>query len=235
MNFEGTKNVFEACSIHQQKVVLASTSEVYGKNPKPHFSESDELILGPTSTGRWSYACAKALNEFLAFAYAKEHGLRFVILRYFNTIGPRQLPDYGMVVPRFFKQAFINEPLTIFGDGAQTRSFIHVTDTVEATLRLAAENAAENHIVNVGSHQSIAIRDLAQKIIALTGSSSSIKCINPQQLYDSDFEDMNSRIPHLEKLEKLTGFSSCHTLDQALHDYFLWAHPETQNRRAEDG
>ena len=219
-NFLGTKNVFDACAQHGRKVVFASTSEVYGKSVKPTFLESDDLLLGNTSVGRWGYACAKALDEFLAFAEAKERALRFVILRYFNTIGPRQLPDHGMVVPRLLGQAAGNEPLTVFGDGSASRCFMHVADAVEATRLLAACPGAEQQVVNVGNPEPITILELARRIISLTGSRSTIQHVDPRKIYDADFEDMATRVPDITRLQKLTRFSPRRNLENAIRDCF---------------
>lgn len=217
-NTQGTEHILQACASHRRKVILASTSEVYGRSTKPAFSENDDLILGPTSTGRWAYACTKALDEFMTFAYGKEHNLRFVILRYFNTIGPRQLPHHGMVVPRFMDQALKNEPITVFGDGQQSRCFIHVADAVEATLRAANTALAEGQVINIGNPQPIRILDLAQMVVRLTGSSSTIEQINPRELYDNDFEDMATRIPNISALQKITAFTPTRSLEQTLLD-----------------
>ncbi len=217
-NVLGARNAFEACARHRRKVVLASTSEVYGRNPKAAFSESDDLVLGATSTGRWAYACTKALDEFLAFAHGKEQGLRFVVARYFNTIGPRQLQDYGMVVPRFIAQARRNQPLTVFGDGSQSRCFLHVADAVAATLRLAETAAAEGRIVNVGNPRPVSILDLARLVMRLSGSSSPIRHVDPHNVYDRDFEDMAARAPDITLLKTLTGFTPQRTLEDALRD-----------------
>lgn len=217
-NFLGTKNVFDACARHGRKVLFASTSEVYGKNPNPVFRESDDLLLGNIAVGRWGYACAKALDEFTAFAMAKEAGLRFVILRYFNTIGPRQLPDHGMVVPRLLAQALKNEPLTVFGDGSASRCFLHVADAVEATRLLAGTAAAEQQIVNVGHPEPIRILELARRVIAITGSRSIIQHLDPRQFYDADFEDLAARAPDIARLKELTGFFPKHNLDQTIRD-----------------
>ncbi|MBI4027804.1 MAG: GDP-mannose 4,6-dehydratase [Verrucomicrobia bacterium] len=217
-NVEGTQVVLENCAQHGRKVFLASTSEVYGKSRKAAFAESDELILGPTSVGRWAYACAKALDEFLAFGHAKERGLRFVAVRYFNTVGPRQVPEHGMVVPRFISQALKNEPVTVFGDGTQSRCFIHVHDAVTATRLLANNPDAEGEVVNVGDPRPVAILELARKVLRLTGSSSVVQHVDPKRVYDTDFEDMENRVPDIAKLKRLTGFSPEHSLDQAIQD-----------------
>lgn len=220
-NLQGTEIVSAACARHGRKLVLASTSEVYGRSHKTAFAESDDLLMGSTTVGRWSYACSKAMNEFLLFARAKEQGLKFVILRYFNTIGPRQRPLHGMVVPRFLEQAQSGKPITVFGDGHQSRCFIHVADAVEATLRLASLPAAEGEVINIGSAQSITILDLARKIIMLTRSKSSIQHVSPQEVYDRDFEDMTSRMPDIQKLQKLTGYTPNKSLEDTLRDILI--------------
>ncbi|MFZ4694301.1 MAG: NAD-dependent epimerase/dehydratase family protein [Verrucomicrobiia bacterium] len=214
-NFLGSRNVLEACARHEKKVLLASTSEVYGKGVGTAFSEGSDLTLGAPTTGRWAYACSKAMAEFFAFAQRKEHGLRFVALRYFNAVGPRQLPDHGMVLPRFIRQALDGEPLTVFGDGSQSRCFMHVEDAVEATLRLAEVAGAEGQIVNVGNPMPVTMLDLARRVIRLAGSRSTIAHVDPREVYDADFADMPSRVPDISRLAKLTGFRPQRGVEEA--------------------
>ncbi len=223
-NVLGAQNVLQACARHQKKILLASTSEVYGRNPKSTFAEEDDLVLGPTSTGRWAYAATKALDEFLAFAFAKEQGLRFVVARYFNTIGPRQLPDHGMVVPRLLRQALEGQPLSVYGDGSQSRCFLHVADAVEATLLLAQCPDAEGQVVNVGNPRATTILELAQLILRMTGSASPIHHVDPHSIYDRDFDDMTARVPDISRLRALTGFLPPRTIGDALRDMLAEAH-----------
>ncbi len=214
-NFSGSRNVLEACARHGRKVLLASTSEVYGKAMGEAFNEDSDLMLGAPTTGRWAYACSKALAEFFAFAQKKERGLRFVVVRYFNVVGPRQLPDHGMVLPRFIRQALDGAPLTVFGDGLQSRCFMHAADAVEATLRLAEATGAEGQIVNVGNPEPVTMLDLAKRVIRLVGSRSTIAHVDPREVYDADFADMPSRVPDVSRLEKLTGFRPRRTVEEA--------------------
>jgi len=217
-NIDGTREVFTACAKHRKKVIFASTSEVYGKSSKSSLSETDDVILGPTFVGRWSYACSKALDEFMAYAFAKELGLKFVIVRYFNIVGPRQSAEYGMVLPRLVQQALRKEPLTIFGSGKQSRCFMHVADAVKATIPLASTSTAENEIVNVGNPQPITILELANRVLKITDSPSPIQYLDPQSLYDKDFEDMEARTPDISKLKKIIGFAPQKSLDDAIRD-----------------
>jgi UDP-glucose 4-epimerase len=217
-NTEGTREIFSACAQHHKKVIFASTSEVYGKSLRPTLSESDDVILGQTSIGRWGYACSKVLDEFLAYAYGKEHGLKFVIVRYFNVVGPRQSAEFGMVLPRLVKQAVQNEPLTIFGSGKQSRCFMHVTDAVNATIQLSPISTAEQEVVNVGNPQPITILELANRVLQMTKSKAQIQHLDPQGIYDRDFADMEARTPDISKLKKLVGFSHQYSLDDAIRN-----------------
>lgn len=217
-NVVGTRNVLGACARLGRKVLLASTSEVYGKGVGSAFAEESDLTLGAPTTGRWAYACTKALGEFLAFAHRKEKGLRFVAVRYFNAVGPRQVADHGMVVPRFVRQALRGEALTVFGDGSQSRCFMHAADAVEATLRLADAPAAEGRIVNVGNPTPVTMLDLAKMVIRLSGSSSPILPVDPREVYDTDFADMPSRVPDISRLAKLTGFRPQRGVEEAARE-----------------
>lgn len=218
VNCEGTRQVFSACSKLNKKVIFASTSEVYGKSAKPSLAETDDIVLGPTSIGRWGYACSKALDEFLAFSFAKELGLRFVIIRYFNVVGQRQSEKMGMVLPTFVKQAVSRQPLTIFFDGEQTRCFLHVSDAVDATLKLADLSKAEGQIFNIGNPESISINQLARKTLEITGSDSEILHLNPAEVYDSDFADMQSRVPDISKANEWIKFSPQRNIDVAIRE-----------------
>ena len=186
--------------------LLASTSEVYGKSQKPAFAEEDDLLIGPPQLGRWSYACSKLMDEFLAMAYAKESGLPVIIARLFNTVGPRQIGRYGMVLPRFIAAAKANQPLKVYGDGRQTRCFCFVLDTVEALIRLQDCPSARGEIFNVGSSEEISIGDLAKFVVQTLGSKSSIELVPYDQAYAPGFEDMYRRRPVIDKLHAAIRF-----------------------------
>jgi UDP-glucose 4-epimerase len=205
-NVHGTQNVLDAASKKKKLVFTASTSEVYGKSDKVPFHENADLVLGPTSKGRWSYAASKALDEFLALSFWKEKKLPVIVARFFNTVGPRQTGRYGMVLPNFVRQALTGEPITVYGTGKQSRCFCDVRDCVESVLRLVATNQAIGEVVNVGSTEEVSIEALAQLVKQRTGSKSPIVSVPYDQAYEPGFEDMPRRVPALEKLEKLTGF-----------------------------
>jgi UDP-glucose 4-epimerase len=205
-NVNGTQMVLEAACRKRKLVFAASTSEVYGKNTNVPFHEDADLVLGPTTKGRWSYAASKALDEFLALSYWKEKRLPVVIARLFNTVGPRQTGRYGMVLPNFVRQAVENAPITVYGSGKQSRCFCDVRDAVEALLRLAATDRAIGEVVNVGNDEEVTIEALAQLVKERTGSFSRIEYIPYDQAYEPGFEDMFRRVPSVEKLELLTGF-----------------------------
>lgn len=187
-------------------VLLTSTSEVYGKSQKPAFDEEDDLLIGPPNLGRWSYACSKLMDEFLALAYANEKALPVVIARLFNTVGPRQTGRYGMVLPRFITAARNGKPLTVYGDGTQTRCFCYVGDTVEALIRLQNARGALRQVVNVGSTEEVSIRELAFRVIETIGSTSQVVYQTYDEAYATGFEDMLRRKPVIEKLTRITGF-----------------------------
>jgi UDP-glucose 4-epimerase len=205
-NVNGTQMVLEAACRKRKLVFAASTSEVYGKNTNVPFHEDADLVLGPTTKGRWSYAASKALDEFLALSYWKEKHLPVVIARLFNTVGPRQTGRYGMVLPNFVRQAIDGAPITVYGTGQQSRCFCDVGDAVEALLRLAATDRAVGEVVNVGNDQEITIDDLARLVKQRTGSLSTIEHVPYDQAYEPGFEDMFRRVPCLDKLQQLTGF-----------------------------
>lgn len=222
-NIRGTEMVLEAASKKNKMVILASTSEVYGKNDNIPFKEDDDIVLGTTLKSRWSYACSKAVDEFMALAYYREKGLPVIIVRLFNTIGPRQTGKYGMVVPRFVKQALTGKPLTVYGNGTQTRSFTYVGDVVRALIDLSRTEKAVGEIFNVGSPGEISIINLAKKIIELTGSKSKIEFIPYEKAYAAGFEDITRRVPDISKIKRLIGFIPKIKLDDALKliiDYF---------------
>ena len=205
-NVNGTQMVLEAACRKRKLVFATSTSEVYGKNTNIPFHEDADLVLGPTTKGRWSYAASKALDEFLALSYWKEKRLPVVIARLFNTVGPRQTGRYGMVLPNFVRQALEGTPITVYGTGQQSRCFCDVRDAVEALLRLAATDKAVGEVINVGNDKETTIESLARLVKERTGSSSPIEHIPYDQAYERGFEDMFRRVPCLEKLEQLTGF-----------------------------
>ena len=205
-NVYGTQLVLDAASKKKKLVFTASTSEVYGKSDKVPFHEDADLVLGPTTKGRWSYAASKALDEFLALSYWKEKKQPVVIVRFFNTVGPRQTGRYGMVLPNFVRQALDGSPITVFGTGEQSRCFCDVRDTVEALLRLVGKDRAVGEVVNIGSDEEISIEDLAHLVKQRTDSKSSITHTPYDQAYEPGFEDMQRRVPLLDKFERLTGF-----------------------------
>ena len=218
-NVKGTEIVLElANSLGKKKVVVASTSEIYGKDRpgKKVFKEDDDRVLGPTTISRWSYSCAKAMDEFLSLAYWREKKLPVVIVRFFNTVGPRQSGMYGMVVPRFVKHALLNQPITIYGDGKQTRSFTYVADAVRAITGLANNRKAVGEIFNIGNPNAISIQELAEKIKKLTKSDSPIVHIPYEKAYEKGFEDMRHREPDITKIKDLIGFQPKVDLDEML-------------------
>ena len=205
-NVHGTQNVLDAASKKKKLVFTASTSEVYGKSDKVPFHEDADLVLGPTSKGRWSYAASKALDEFLALSFWKEKKLPVIVARFFYTVGPRQTGRYGMVLPNFVRQALAGEPITVYGTGRQSRCFCDVRDCVDSVLRLVASPQSIGEVVNIGSTEEVSIEALAQLVKQRTGSDSPIVSIPYDQAYEPGFEDMPRRVPALEKLEGLTGF-----------------------------
>lgn len=205
-NVAGTHAVLEAATKKRKLVFLASSSEVYGKNVHVPFDEDADLVLGPTTKGRWSYAASKAVDEFLALAYWKEKNLPVIVGRLFNTVGPRQTARYGMVMPTLVAQALAGVPLTVFGNGEQSRCFCDVQDSVEAILRLSGSDSAVGEVVNIGSDDEVTIEELAEIIRERTGSSSSITHVPYEEAYEPGFEDMQRRVPSLRKLERLTNF-----------------------------
>jgi len=222
-NVHGTEVVLKHANKKKKLVVIASTSEVYGKSEQVPFREDSDLVLGPTPKHRWAYACSKAIDEFLALAYWKERKLPVIIVRFFNTVGPRQTGQYGMVIPNFVRQALAGEPITVFGDGTQSRSFTHVADVVDALLKLVVEPMAIGQVINIGNIQEVTIRQLAERVRELAGSTSSIKLVPYDEAYESGFEDMPRSVPDLSKAEKMIGYKPRHTLDDILVqviDYF---------------
>jgi len=214
----GTESVLKACARYRRPFLLTSTSEVYGKGSKVPFSENDDTVMGATSTRRWSYACAKALDEFLALAHWVESKLPVIVVRLFNTVGPRQTGQYGMVVPSFVKQALKGEPITVYGDGQQSRCFAHVQDVVEALLALMDCPKARGQVINVGNNQEITILELAERVKKLTGSASPIVKIPYDQAYGEGFDDMRRRVPDLSKVHDLIGYQPKRNLEQIIRD-----------------
>lgn len=222
-NILGTEVVLSLASKYNKKTLLASTSEVYGKNNAVPFREEDDSVIGATTKSRWSYACSKAMDEFLALAYHKQKGLPVVIVRLFNTVGPRQTGRYGMVIPNFVRQALLGQPLSVFGDGEQSRCFTHVQDVVKSLMALMEHPDAVGQIFNLGSDQEVTINELARRVIQLTGSSSTIQHIPYDQAYEAGFEDMRRRVPDVSKLRRLIGFAPQRSLDEILRsviEYF---------------
>jgi UDP-glucose 4-epimerase len=222
-NVHGTEIVLKHANKKKKLVVIASTSEVYGKSEQIPFREDSDLVLGPTTKHRWAYACSKAIDEFLALAYWKERKLPVIIVRFFNTVGPRQTGQYGMVIPNFVRQALAGEPITVFGDGTQSRSFTHVTDVVGALLKLMVEPKAIGQVINIGNIEEVTIQTLAERVRQLSGSSSPIKLVPYDEAYESGFEDMPRRVPDLSKAAKMIGYAPKLTLEDILTqviDYF---------------
>lgn len=205
-NLHETEVLLKAAAPYKVPILLASTSEVYGKSQKAAFSEEDDLLIGPPSQARWSYACSKLMDEFLALAFAAEQGLPVIIARLFNTVGPRQTGRYGMVLPRFIAAAKAGKPLKVYGDGRQTRCFCYVSDTVEALIRLQNCPEARNQVFNIGGAEEVAIGDLAKLVIESLGSSSQVELVPYSQAYAPGFDDMRRRKPVVEKLARVTGF-----------------------------
>ena len=217
-NVHGTEVVLAHANKKKKPVLIASTSEVYGKSRALPFREDGDMQMGATDMGRWAYACSKAIDEFLAMAYWRERGLPTTVVRLFNTVGPRQTGSYGMVVPRLVSQALAEEPLTVYGDGHQSRCFCHVADVVQALYGLMTEESAYGNVYNVGATSEISIIDLARRIIELTGSGSEISMIPYDEAYGEGFEDMYRRVPDIAKVQALIGWSPIRVLDDIIGD-----------------
>ena len=217
-NIRGSEIVLEKCHKYSRKVLVASSSEIYGKNDSDLLTEEDDRILGSPLKTRWSYSEAKAIEEVLAYAYWREKGLPTVIVRLFNTVGPRQVGQYGMVVPRFVEQALAGRPLTIYGDGTQRRCFCHVSDVVAALRALLASTEAEGQVFNVGTQEEISIGGLAEKVLAVTGSSSDVVVIPYDEAYEHGFEDMPRRVPDTARIRGLVGWEPTRDLDTIIKD-----------------
>ena len=215
-NVHGTEVVLKHANKKKKLVFIASTSEVYGKSTDVPFREAADLVLGPSAKHRWAYACSKLIDEFLALAYWKEKKLPVIIVRLFNTVGPRQTGQYGMVVPTFVRQALAGQPITVFGDGTQQRSFTYVGDVVEALVRLVADKRAIGEVFNIGNMGEITIADLAARVKAMTGSCSPIHYIPYDQAYEEGFEDMPRRVPDISKIRAFVGYEPKVQLDEIL-------------------
>jgi len=217
-NILGTEVALKVAARYGTKTFIASSSEVYGKSENVPFAEDADMVLGPTTHSRWCYSCSKAIDEFLALAYHRQKGLPVVIGRFFNTVGPRQTGQYGMVIPRFVGQALAGEPITVYGDGEQARCFCHVDDVVSAATALMAEPGAEGRIFNIGSSESVTINALAEKVKAITGSDSEIVRIPYEQAYEAGFEDMRDRQPDTSRVSRLVGFKVTRNIEQIIED-----------------
>jgi UDP-glucose 4-epimerase len=216
-NVHGTEMILKLANKKKKKVIVASTSEVYGKSEVVPFREDADLVMGPTSKGRWSYACSKAIDEFLALAYHKEKRLPVVVVRLFNTVGPRQTGRYGMVIPNLVKQALLGHPLTVYGDGTQSRCFTYISDVVGALIRLSEVKGAVGEVFNIGNdREEITIMDLARRIQACAGSKSEIVLVPYDTAYEEGFEDMQRRVPDLAKIRSLIGYEPRVQLDEIL-------------------
>lgn len=216
--FRGTDVVLGFCSRYRRRVLIPSTSEVYGKGASVPFREDDDLLTGATDKHRWAYACAKTLDEFLALAHWKETRLPVVVVRLFNTVGPRQTGQYGMVVPRFVHAALRDEPIEVHGDGTQSRCFGHVLDIVDGLTKLLEDPNCFGQVINVGNDQEVTIRGLAERAIELTGSKSTIEYIPYEEAYGEGFEDMKRRVPSLDKVRRLIGYKPTRSLDVIIND-----------------
>lgn len=230
-NIRGTEIVLELAEKKRKRVLITSTSEVYGKREQIPFHEDDDLVMGPTNKGRWSYACSKAIDEFLAIAYWKEKKVPTVIVRLFNTVGPRQTGRYGMVIPSLVKQALTGEDLTVYGDGRQSRCFTHVNDAANAIIKVAEHPQANGEIYNIGSQQEITILDLAKRIKELTESDSKIVFVPYEQAYEEGFEDMMRRVPDLTKVHRLIGYEPTVQLDEILRSVIDDVRSRLRSRR----
>jgi nucleoside-diphosphate-sugar epimerase len=215
-NVHGTEVVLKHANKKKKLVFIASTSEVYGKSADVPFRESADVVLGPSAKHRWAYACSKLIDEFLALAYWKEKKLPVIIVRLFNTVGPRQTGQYGMVLPTFVRQALSGQPMTVFGDGTQSRSFTYVSDVVDALIALASERRAVGNVFNIGNTSEISIRDLAERVRTLAGSDSTIQLVPYDEAYETGFEDMPRRVPDISRLHALIGYQPKVALDDII-------------------
>jgi UDP-glucose 4-epimerase len=221
-NLAGTELALKLARRYRKKILIASTSEVYGKSNDLPFREDADRVMGPTSKSRWSYAESKAIDEFLALAYHKQFGVPIVICRFFNTVGPRQTGSYGMVIPRLVQKALAGEPLTVYGDGAQTRCFCNVRDTVRAVVALAETPQAVGDIFNIGSQEEVSIRALAERVKARTQSASPITLVPYDQAYEKGFEDMQRRVPSITRIKAAIGWEPVIPLDETLDEVIAY-------------
>jgi len=226
-NIRGSEIVLEMAYRYHRKVLITSTSEIYGKNAKGPLKEDEDRILGSPLKSRWSYSTSKAVDEILAYTYWKEKGLPTIIVRLFNTVGPRQIGHYGMVIPRFVQQALQGEPLTVYGNGKQSRCFLHVRDAVRGISDLMQRSETVGEVFNLGSQEEISIQDLAQRVIALTGSSSKLEFIPYDKAYEEGFEDMARRVPDISKANRFIGFSPTMQLDDILKSVIEYCRKES--------
>lgn len=217
-NVHGTENILQSAVKFNKRIIVASTSEVYGKSDHAYFSESDDLLIGNPIHSRWSYACSKLLDEFYTLAYCKSDNLPGTVVRFFNTVGPRQTGKYGMVIPRFVQSALENKDILVYGDGTQSRCFCHVFDTIRALAALADNKESWGEIYNIGSQRQISIFELAELIINELGSKSKIRMIPYEEAYDNGFEDMMHRAPNISKINKLINWRAEKTLEEIIHD-----------------
>ncbi|MEO6120481.1 MAG: GDP-mannose 4,6-dehydratase [Terriglobales bacterium] len=222
INVRGTELVLELAAKKNKRVIIASTSEVYGKSTKFPFSEDDDLVMGPSSNCRWGYACSKAIDEFLALAYFREKKLPVTILRFFNTTGPRQSGRYGMVLPNFVQQALAGEPVTVYGTGDQSRCFGHVYDVIEGVIACVTQPATHGEVFNLGNPEEISINELAKRVIMMTGSSSQIVHIPYREAYGPGFEDMERRVPDITKAGKVFGFKPTRKLEEIIESVIAY-------------
>lgn len=230
-NIYPTEILLRSAAAAKQRVFLASTSEVYGKNPKERFTEEDDLHFGPTSRPRWAYGCSKAIDEFLALAYHRKFGLPVVIGRFFNVVGPRQVGHYGMVIPRFVDQALKGGPVVVYDDGEQVRCFAHVKEVVSAIIRLVDTPAAQGSVYNIGSDEPVSIRDLANEIIQRIDPRIAVQYLAYRDAYGDDFEDVRRRVPDVSRLAATIGFKPTMTLGEILDDIIRWKRAERDANR----
>jgi UDP-glucose 4-epimerase len=227
-NVGGSELVLELAAKKKKRVLVASTSEVYGKAEKFPFSEDDNLVLGPSTKGRWSYACSKLIDEFLAIAYYRERKLPVSIVRLFNTVGARQTGRYGMVLPNFVNQAIAGDPLTVFGTGEQSRCFGHVSDVVDGLIRCVSSDSTVGEVFNLGNTEEVTILELAHKIVDATGSKSTVKFVSYDQAYGQGFEDMQRRVPDITKARNSFGYLPSKSLDYIIQDVISFARNNTR-------
>lgn len=226
-NIEGTAVVIEAAHRYRRPILLASTSEIYGKNCDVPLAEDDDRVLGSPAVARWAYSTAKAVDEILAYAYHRERGLPTKVVRFFNTVGPRQSPAYGMVIPRFIRQALADEPITVFGDGSQSRCFGDVKDVVAAVVGLLERDDLVGEVFNIGSQEEISILDLAHRVIERARSRSSVRLVPYSEAYGEGFADMQRRVPDTTKIQRTLGWTPTRTLDVTLDDMIAEARAES--------